>query len=148
MIEIIQDALFGSLSTLLTITMIVVPLMIFIETFKRSPFWDVFCNNVAKIIKYLGFSKNSAIPLVAGVIFGLIYGAGTMMDEVKKGLINTKEIILINIFLVLSHAMIEDTAIFVAIGANFVIIFFGRIVITILFVLLFGKILDLFRRFD
>jgi hypothetical protein len=148
MIEVLEEALFGSLGTLLTITMIVIPLMIFIETFKRSPFWDGFCNNVAKIIKYLGFSKNSAIPLAAGAIFGLIYGAGTVMDEVKKGLISTKEIILINIFLVLSHAMIEDTAIFVAIGANFIVIFFGRVVITILFVLLFGKILDLFRRFD
>ncbi|AWB10873.1 Nucleoside recognition [Thermodesulfobium acidiphilum] len=147
MIQILEEAAFGSIGTIFTIATIVIPLMIFIEIFKRSSFWGKFCNSVSKIIKYLGFSKNSAIPLAAGIIFGLIYGAGTMFDEVKKGLISPKEIVLINIFLVLSHAMIEDTAIFVAIGANFEIIFFGRLIITILFVLLFGKILDIFRLF-
>ncbi|AEE15178.1 nucleoside recognition domain protein [Thermodesulfobium narugense DSM 14796] len=146
MTGILKEAVFGSLGTVFTIAMIVIPLMIFIEVFKRSPFWNNFCDIISKIIKYLGFSKNSAIPLTAGIIFGLIYGAGTMMDEVKKGLISPKEIVLINIFLVLSHAMIEDTAIFVAIGANFEIIFFGRIIITILLVILFGKILDVFRK--
>jgi hypothetical protein len=49
--------------------------------------------------------------------------------------LNRRDALLVGIFLSLSHALIEDTLIFVAIGANWVVILLARILFTMVIML-------------
>jgi len=53
-----------------------------------------------------------------GIIFGIAYGAGVLIEEARSGRLSWKDIFLINVFLSVCHAVVEDTALFMAVGAN------------------------------
>ena len=64
-----------------------------------------------------------------GLLLGLAYGAGLIIDETRQNNIGKDEILATNIFLGTNHALIEDTLIFVAVGAGLGWILLGRLII-------------------
>jgi hypothetical protein len=72
------------------------------------------------------------VPLITGIIIGLTYGAGIIIHSIKTSNVNKKEAFLILLFLSMCHAMIEDTLIFVVIGANGIILIVFRFILAIL----------------
>ena len=61
---------------------------------------------------------NSGFSILVGVILGITYGAGILIAEYEKGLLKKREILFIGTYLMIAHAMIEDTLLFVIFGAN------------------------------
>ncbi|MGB9826707.1 MAG: hypothetical protein ACPLRU_08540, partial [Desulfofundulus sp.] len=90
-------------------------------------------------LHWLGMSEAAAFPLLTGLIFGILYGAGVIIEEARSGKLSRREIWLLNLFLGLTHAIVEDTAIFVTLGANLAVILGGRLVITVLVIFLIAK---------
>ena len=70
------------------------------------------------IAHILGVSKEAVFPLLIGVFFGISYGAGVIVETSKQGNLTKKDLFLLVIFLVTCHGMVEDTLIFVVIGAS------------------------------
>jgi hypothetical protein len=56
--------------------------------------------------------------LAVGLIFGLAYGSGVIIQSAKEGEMDTRSLTLVSIFLACCHAVVEDTLLFVAVGAN------------------------------
>jgi hypothetical protein len=73
-----------------------------------------------------GVSSNGLIPLVTGIIIGLTYGAGVIIHSIRSTDIQKGEAFLILFYLSVCHAIIEDTLIFVVIGANGLILVGAR----------------------
>ncbi|WXR61360.1 nucleoside recognition domain-containing protein [Peptostreptococcaceae bacterium AGR-M142] len=136
-IHILQEATISSLSSILSIAKIVIPLMLVLEFLREYKILDKLSNFLNPYIKFLGLSKNSSFPLLVGLIFGISYGAGVIVQSAKEGDISKQDLFLLSIFLIACHALIEDTLLFVAIGANGIILitvrFFTAILITYLF---------------
>ena len=69
-------------------------------------------------IKILTLPPEAAFPLLAGLVFGLIYGAGLIIDFSRRGVLSKRDLTLIGVFLSINHALGEDTLIFPALGAS------------------------------
>ena len=70
------------------------------------------------VLAVTGLPKRSAFLVAAGIVFGLMYGSAFLFEEARAGRISRSELFRVNVFLGTTHAWIEDTLIFVAIGAS------------------------------
>lgn len=117
-IPVLREGIVGSFSSVFKIALVVLPLMIVIEIAKDLNILDKIANMCRPLTKWMGISKESAFPLAVGLIFGLAYGAGIIIQSAKEGNLDKRSLTIVCIFLVTCHAVIEDTLVFVAIGAN------------------------------
>jgi len=122
--DIILNALRDSLFLTLKLLAIILPLTISYEFLKERKFLSE-----ARPFSFLGFSRPGLVPLITGVIIGLTYGAGVIIHSIKEYDIRPREAFLILLFLSVCHALIEDTLIFVVIGANGLIIVAARLLL-------------------
>jgi hypothetical protein len=61
---------------------------------------------------------SKGMTLVSGLVLGITYGAGVLIAEAKSGDMSKDEIFVIGSFLLICHALIEDTLLFAMMGAN------------------------------
>lgn len=106
----------------------------------------IFIMDYAKVrIAFISKGKNisKGFSLVVGIFLGITYGAGILIKEVESNTLNKEDIFFIGTFLMICHAIIEDTLLFLIFGADFTIIIFIRTLAAILisysFLYLFNK---------
>ncbi|HDP24060.1 MAG TPA: hypothetical protein ENN34_01320 [Deltaproteobacteria bacterium] len=75
-----------------------------------------------------GLPKNTTFMWMAGLVFGLAYGSGVLIAEARTGQVDQDALVRLNISLGISHSLIEDTLLFVAIGASLFWVLFPRII--------------------
>ncbi len=98
--------------------MILIGLIIIILDFIKS----------LKIIEQYLNKVNSSFSITIGVILGITYGAAVLIDEYNKNTLTKKEVLYVGTFLMICHAIIEDTLLFVIFGANIWVIVTLRVV--------------------
>lgn len=110
---------------MIKIAFIIVPLTVLYEYLRNS--------KVGKMssIRVLGLRAQGLIPLLTGLVVGLTYGAGVIIHSLRSSSTEKNEAFLILLFLSISHAMIEDTLIFVVVGANGLILILWRILLAV-----------------
>lgn len=122
----ITQVLYNSILNSLVLSykvIILITLLIFVMDFiKTRQFIEDSKKNVSK-----GFS------LTVGVFLGITYGAGILIKEVDSGRISKNDIFYIGTFLMICHAIIEDTLLFVIFGADFTMAVVIRTVAAIIF---------------
>ncbi|WP_432664026.1 nucleoside recognition domain-containing protein [Wukongibacter baidiensis] len=143
---IISEGILGGLKSVLNIAIIVFPLMIVMEIAKDLNILDKISEFCKPITKWMGVSKESAFPLAIGLVFGLAYGAGVIIQSAKEGNLDKRSLILISIFLVCCHAVIEDSLIFVAIGANGFFLLSVRLITALILTVLISKKLPVYEE--
>lgn len=114
--SVITLALKKAFLGVLQLTVIVMPLMIGIQLLKDYKWLDVFSRWVAPFTRMLGMKENTSTTMASGLVFGLAYGAGVMIQAVKEDGVSKRDVTLAFIFLVACHAVVEDTLIFVPLG--------------------------------
>jgi len=139
-ILILKEALKGSLDNMLQIAVIVIPLMLFIEIFRDLNLLDRLTGLLAPFTRLLGISKEGNLPLLAGVIFGISYGGGVIINSSREGKLSLKEIYLINLFLIICHSVFEDTVLFAAIGAQWLPILISRFLMAVVVCYIYSQI--------
>jgi len=125
--EFILIALKDSLSLTLKLFVIILPLTISYEFLKHRQ-----AKIEQKRFSFMGITHNGLVPLITGIIIGLTYGAGVIIHSIRTSNIDKKEAFLILLFLSICHAVIEDTLIFVVIGANGIVLLVFRFMLAII----------------
>ncbi|HHX94636.1 MAG TPA: nucleoside recognition protein [Clostridia bacterium] len=125
-LHILYEGFTGSLSTMLKIAVIVFPLMVVMQFIEELKLLDKFASVFAPVTRLLGISKNASFPLLAGLFLGMSYGSGVIIQSVRTGGLTKRDCYLVIMFLAMCHSLFDDNIIFVAIGADPIIIFFGR----------------------
>ena len=97
--------------------------------------------------KILGIKAQSIFPLLVGVVMGITYGAGTLMEMNKRNPISKKDLALIGIFIFICHGIIETTLLFAVAGANIFVILVVRLLIAILVTAAFAR-LPIIKKLD
>lgn len=108
----LQKATFG----VIQLALIVIPLMVIIQFLKDRNYLQKFSEKLAPFTKVIGIQPNASLTLVAGLVIGLAYGAGVMIQAVQEDGVSKKDATLAFIFLVACHAVVEDTLIFIPLG--------------------------------
>ncbi len=124
--EIILTALRDSASLTLKLLLIIMPLSISYEFLKKRQ-----QNMAGRRLSVMGITGDGLVPLITGIIIGLTYGAGVIIHSIRAYNIKEKEAFLILLFLSICHAIVEDTLIFVVIGANGLILIAARFFLAI-----------------
>ncbi|MEA2020041.1 MAG: nucleoside recognition protein [Campylobacterota bacterium] len=133
--ETFDALLIGSISSAVSLSIkiiILITALIFIMDFiKTRKFILESQKNVSK-----GFS------LVVGIFLGITYGAGILIEEAKSGAIKKNDLFYIGTFLMICHAIIEDTLLFVIFGADFTMVIVIRTIGAIIISYLFLKVYE------
>jgi hypothetical protein len=119
----LQKATFG----VLQLALIVIPLMVIIQFLKDRNYLQKFSNAIAPFTKIIGVQPNASLTLVAGLVMGLAFGAGIMIQAVQEDGVSKKDATLVFIFLIACHAIVEDTLIFIPLGIPILPLFLIRI---------------------
>ena len=132
--EIIFTALKDTFSLILKLFIIILPLTVSYEFLKHRQ------SQIEKVrFSVFGITHNGLVPLITGIIIGLTYGASIIIYSIRTSNINKREAFLILLFLSVCHAMIEDTLIFVVIGANGLILIAFRFILAVILTYLIYK---------
>ena len=126
---IIHEIFFGCISTMLNMLKILIPLMIIVEILMVYNVMEKVADRMQFIAGLLGMKKQSIFPLLVGVVMGVTYGAGTLIQINRQTPIPKKDFALIGIFMFLCHGIIETAFIFGVAGANIIAITVGRLFI-------------------
>ncbi|HWP98227.1 MAG TPA: nucleoside recognition domain-containing protein [Syntrophomonadaceae bacterium] len=130
-LDIGREALTGSAVNVLKMAAIVIPLMIFIEIFKDLNWLDRLTSIIAPVTRASGISQEGNLALMSGLLFGISYGSGVILQNTREGKLTYEDIFLINLFLVVCHSLFEDNLLFAAIGSRWLLVLVLRFVIAI-----------------
>lgn len=129
------------LSFMWSITKVIIPLMIIMEIFKDLKLIDKISNFIKPATNFFTISEKSGISLIIGTVFGLLFGAGAIIQSTQEHDIDKRSIFLVCMFLSLCHAVIEDTFIFGSIGGNYVVILGSRIIAAVFTTFVFSRLI-------
>lgn len=138
-ISIFAEAFLGCMKSIGLIAAIVIPLMIFIEILKDINALEKTIGIMTPITNILGISKEARLPIFAGLVFGISYGGGIIIESAKAGKLSYEDIYITNLFLVICHSIFEDTILFAAIGAKWLPILAVRIILAIIICFIVSK---------
>jgi len=123
----LREAALGSLGMVKTILLIVTPIMVVLEGLQRADAFGRAEAALRPLLRRLRLSAEGSFALIVGVFFGILYGAGPLMHVGEEGNVEQAEVTRIGLFLGLCHAVVEDTLLFVTLGASWVWLVPGRI---------------------
>jgi hypothetical protein len=137
---IVMEMITGSLTTIFNLLKVLVPLMIIIQLLMVYHIIEKMAARLEGLGRILGISKNAMFPLLVGVVMGVSYGAGTILEINKANPLSRRDIILVGVFIFLCHSFVEAVILFSSIGANIFVISGGRFFIAMFITILASHI--------
>jgi spore maturation protein SpmB len=112
-----QDLLVGGVRALLLIALVAIPIVFALEAARQLGVLARLRRPLAPIVRALGIDERGTEALLAGLFFGLVYGAGVIVSRIEAEGLPRAQVDRICIALVLCHAIVEDTLLFAPVGA-------------------------------
>ena len=110
---------------------ILAAIFIVLEVIKRLKVLEKSLKAVNRFTRFMGYDELSGLPLLAGIIFGIVFGAGVITGSVKEHRLDKKQVLLVSVFLALCHGIVEDTGLMILLGANIFWITIPRLVLAV-----------------
>ncbi|HRO57756.1 MAG TPA: nucleoside recognition domain-containing protein [Burkholderiaceae bacterium] len=121
---------------------IIVGLLVLLDLLERSGITPRITAALTPLLKFSGLESRAAPVTTVGVLLGLSYGGALIIDEAERQQFTARTRFLALSWLSLSHSLIEDTALLVALGADIWIVLVGRVLVTLLVVAALARLLD------
>lgn len=116
--EITVEALQSAAVGVAQIAAIVIPLMVVIQALKDLGALERFAALMRPLVTPLGIPAHGSVTMAGGLLFGLAFGAGVILEQAREQGFTRREITLVVLFLCACHAVVEDTLIFIPLGIN------------------------------
>jgi hypothetical protein len=129
---IFAESLHRAFMGLMQMTLIIIPIMLFIQILKDAEIMPALVKLLSPLTRLLGLSEKTSLMLVAGILFGIAYGAGVIIQSAAEDNVSRKDIYLVCFFLACSHSVIEDTLIFIPLGINVLWLLLFRLLLAVL----------------
>ncbi|SJZ86453.1 nucleoside recognition domain-containing protein [Selenihalanaerobacter shriftii] len=138
--QIINEIITGSIGTIKKLILIIFPLMLSLEIGKDLGILDKVSDLFAPVVKIFKLPAEMSLPLLVGQIFGLAYGAGVIIQTVEDEQVPKGKLLIMAVFLIVCHAVVEDTLLFVAIGGNGAIILGTRLILAVVITYFYSRV--------
>ncbi len=119
------------------IFLIIMSLLTLLEVLKSLGWINRVVNLARPVLRGLGLSANAGILWMTAAIFGLAYGAAVIVEEAKEGHLDKVELEALHLSIGINHSLIEDPALFLALGLSPFWLWVPRIITAMLAVRLF-----------
>lgn len=100
------------------IALLVTALMILQRVIREFGVDVWLARTLAPALRVLGLPARTAFLWVVANTLGLAYGAGVLLDEIEGGALPREDAELLNRSIAICHSLLEDTLLFVAVGAG------------------------------
>ncbi len=130
--EVMQNWLVGTLWLTFKLICIVVSLNILQRILEEFGVMDILARWVSPLLRPMGLPSNTAFLWIVANVVGLAYGSAVLIEHRKAGKISAGDADLLNHHIALSHSLLEDTSLFLAIGVGLGWITLPRIVLAII----------------
>jgi len=131
--KVLSETLIVSYSTIVKMIFVIVPLLIAIECFKDMGWLEKLSARFRGVTRFLRLPGEAALGLIVGLFVGMLFGSGVIMQITEEVKMTRTQINTLFVFIGLCHAVIEETILFTAVGANGVVILSGRMLTAMLF---------------
>ncbi|MDT3678597.1 MAG: nucleoside recognition domain-containing protein [Burkholderiaceae bacterium] len=131
-------------STALSLAMtfaILVALLVLLDALERTGITRRITSMLTPLLRFSGLDARAAPVTTVGVLLGLTYGGALIIEESDKQQFDARTRFLALAWLCLSHALIEDTILLLALGANLWIVLVGRVIITLVLIAALARLL-------
>lgn len=146
LISAFEDWVRNTAWLLLKVLIIIVAIMIVLEASKALGWMRFVLNIFRPVMSVFGLSERTTMMFVTGIVFGLLYGGATIVREAKAGLITRLDAEKLHVSLSINHSIVEDPALFAALGVNLLWLWVPRLIVAILAVHLFSAVSVLWRK--
>lgn len=128
------------LQLLISILFILLALMSLLRLLRYLGIEAILHKLLMPLLRGLTLGKEAANITIIGMTLGISFGAGLLIDEVKKGHISKRDTVLVMGFLGLCHSIIEDTILILLLGADISAILWARLFFAILVAACWGRL--------
>ncbi|WP_241905010.1 hypothetical protein [Shewanella sp. 10N.286.52.C2] len=135
----------GQLENLAMTFVVIAALMFVLKILKLTGFERLLIMLLQPLFKLIGIGKEAANLAIIGITLGLSLGGGLLINGAKKGTISRYEIFITIMMLNLLHSVIEDTLLIMLLGADFNMVFWGRIIFTFIVIITLSMVI---RRYS
>jgi len=128
------DWAISSLKGMLMLLLILIGLLFLLDAFDRLGVTKVINYLLAPVMRVSGLDRSVTSITSAGVLLGLSYGGGLIIARGDDPAISPRAKYYALCWLSLCHGLIEDVAVMVALGGDFWVLMFGRLILTLVLV--------------
>lgn len=125
--DVLVSWLIGSLQIAAILFSIISALNILYKILLEYNLIDNLTSAIKPILKFFGLSESVGFLWLIGYIVGLAYGGAMMIEQMKDGKVTKSDVQLLNHHLAISHSVLEDNLIFVALGVSYWLILAVRL---------------------
>ncbi|WP_113156486.1 nucleoside recognition domain-containing protein [Nitratireductor sp. OM-1] len=103
-----------------------------LEILKVTGILKLMMSLLAPFLRLSGIKGEAQHFTAVGLFLGISYGAGLLIREARSGSISPRQIFISCVFMGFAHSIVEDTLIFIALGADVGGILIGRLVFAVI----------------
>ncbi|MFO7952231.1 MAG: nucleoside recognition protein [Bacillota bacterium] len=141
-ISLLVTTITDTLLNIAKLALLLVPVMILIEFARHYQLIEKITGKVKGLLDFLTLPQEAAFPLLAGLFFGIVLGSALIIDYAREGILKKRDLMLIGIFLCISHSVVEDTLIFAVFGANPIVLLVTRTILAIVITRIAASLID------
>lgn len=109
---------------------IILALLVLLDCLERLGITRRITVMMAPVLRVSGLEPAAAPVTTVGVLLGLTYGGALIIEEADRQRFAARTRFLALAWLSLSHSLIEDTLLFLALGADIWVVLVGRVLLT------------------
>ncbi|SDF14111.1 nucleoside recognition domain-containing protein [Sporomusa acidovorans] len=136
----------GGLTGLITVgklALIILPLMVMIEFAKQYGWLEILSQRSNWLTRAFHLPGSAALPALVGLFIGIVSGSGVILQTAKEENFSRETLTVLFVMIAICHSLFEETALFVGLGANILVMAGARLLIALLFSYLVGWVLEL-----
>ena len=122
----------------LKIFLIIMTILTILEVFKKVGWIEHIVRLCRPVLKALGLSEKAGILWMTAALFGLAYGAAVIVEEANEGHLGKEELEALHLSIGINHSLIEDPALFLALGLSAFWLWIPRLIAAVIAVRLFS----------
>lgn len=139
---LLAETILNTLFSIARLALFLIPVIILIEIARHYEVIEKITGRIKKALQFLTLPQEAAFPLLAGMFFGIVLGSALIIDYAREGYLKRRDLLLIGIFLSISHSIVEDTFILAVFGANPLVLLITRTLLAIIITRLAASLID------
>ena len=136
----------GQIQNLVLIFCIILVLVALMRIMHKLRMVDGLVWILRPVLRFLGIGREAATLTIIGMVMGLTYGGGLIIQESKSGAVRAQDVFASLTLMGLTHSLIEDTLLLSLLGAHLSGILWARLLFSLLVVAGLVRILPLLPR--
>lgn len=119
---------------------IILALVVVLDIFDKLGITRRITTLITPALRFSGLNSQVAPVTTVGVLLGLSYGGALIIEESKRLQFSARTRFLALSWLSLSHSLIEDTLLLLALGSDIWVVLVGRVLVTLTVVALLARL--------